>query len=299
MNIDDILNNISALGTIQGVDIETIGYSTLGRPIYSVHLGNYDGPQMIMEGGTHAREYISTIFLIEETKYLSTFDISVGGIYIVPCVNPDGVDLVLSGVSHIRCEKVAKYLLDINGSSDFELWKANANAVDINVNYDALHGAGSQNVFCPSSGNFVGYYPNSERETRVMINFTARVNPSISISWHTKGEVIYYGFETLSEEELARDFAIAEKLSQSNGYPVVRTVGSVGGYSDFVSLYYKVPAYTIEIGSVSIPHPIGEEYLMEIFERNKMVPIVAIEEVGGVVSNIESQIRNLFNCENQ
>lgn len=296
MDINDILNNILALNTIQGVDVETIGYSMLGRPIYSAHLGEYTGPQMIMEGGHHAREYISTLFLIEEIKYLATFNIVGSGIYIVPCVNPDGIDLVLSGVENIGCEVLANYLLGINGSSDFGQWKANANAVDINVNYDALHGMGTQNVFCPSSGNFVGFYPNSERETRVMIDFTARVNPSISISWHTKGEIIYYGFETLTEAELARDYDIALKLSAVNGYPIVRTIGSVGGYSDFISLYYKVPAYTIELGNVSIPHPIGEEYLLEIFELNKDVPIVALQAVGGVVETIDSQIRNLFNC---
>lgn len=296
MNINDILNRITELNTIQGVDVTVIGYSMLNRPIYAVHIGSYQGPQMIMEGGTHAREYISTLFLIEEIKYLSSFDIVDSGIYIVPCVNPDGIDLVLSGVANINCDALKNYLLTINGGNDFGLWKANANAVDINVNYDALFGTGTQNVFCPSSGNFVGFYPNSERETRVMIDFTARVNPSITISWHTKGEVIYYGFETLTEEELVRDYNIALTLSEINGYPIVRTEGSVGGYSDFVSLNYNVPAYTIELGNSTLPHPIGEEYLFEIFELNKDVPIVALQAVGGTVVSMESKIQKLFNC---
>lgn len=283
MVLEDILNQIEELSTIQGVDMTTIGYSTLGRPIYALHLGGYTGPQMIMEGGIHAREYISTLFLIEEVKYLSLYDISVGGIYIVPMVNPDGIDLVLSGVKNIGCDALKNYLLYVNGSSNFSQWKANANAVDINVNFDASFGTGDQNVFCPSPASFVGYYPNSERETRVMIDFTARVNPAITLSWHSKGEVIYYGFESLSEEELARDYRIGESLSAVNGYPLIRTVGSVGGYSDYVSLVYKVPAFTIEIGNVNIPHPIGGEYLLEIFERNKDVPIVALESVGGNV----------------
>lgn len=296
ITIDIILERILALGTLQGVDVEVIGYSMLGRPIYSVHIGSYTGKQMIMEGGIHAREYISTLFLIEEVKYLATFNFSEGGIYIVPCVNPDGIDLVLSGVSNIPCEALKNYLISVNGGQDFRLWKANANAVDINVNFDALFGTGTQNVFCPSSENFVGYYPNSERETRVMIDFTTKINPSITISWHTKGEVIYYGFATLTEEELARDLEIANMLRAVNGYPVVRTYGSVGGYQDYVSLNFKVPAYTIELGSASIPHPIGEEYLLEIFELNKDVPIVALQAVGGVVSAEVIKIKNLFNC---
>ena len=39
------------------------------------------------------------------------------------------------------------------------------------------------------------------------------------------------------------------------------------------------------------------EYLMEIFEINKNVPIIALESVGGIIVDIESQIRNLFDCE--
>ena len=104
-------------------------------------------------------------------------------------------------------------------------------------------------------------------------------------------------FETLDNESLTRDYNIGTKLSESNGYPLVRTTGSVGGYSDYVSAYYNVPAYTIEVGSSTIPHPIGREYLMEIFEINKNVPIIALESVGGIIVDIESQIRNLFDCE--
>ena len=285
LNIENILNRIVDLKTLPNVNVEIIGYSLLNRPIYAVHLGSYDGPQMIMDGGIHAREYLSTLFLIEEVKYLSTFTFENCGVYIIPCVNPDGIDLVLSGTQNIKCDALKNYLTYVNGGNNFGLWKANANAVDVNVNFNALYGKGVQNVFCPSPGNFVGYYPESERETRVMIEFTKQVNPSITISWHTKGEVIYYGFESLTEEELKRDYDIAERLSKVNGYPIVRSVGSVGGYQDYVSLNYKVPAYTIELGSSALEHPISEEYLLENYELNKDVPIVALKAVGGAIYN--------------
>ena len=282
LNYKDIQNRIEALDVIQGVDLSIIGYSLLNKPIYAIHLGNYDGPQMIMEGGIHAREYLSTLFLIEEIKYLATKDIINGGIYVVPMVNPDGIELVLNGTTNLPCDILRRYLLDVNNNNpDFSQWKANANAVDLNVNFDASWGEGTQNVFCPSSGNFVGYYPESEREINNLIRFTKEVNPSITISWHTKGEVIYYGFKSLSPEDLMRDYNIALSLSAVNGYPVIKTEGSVGGYSDYISLVYNVPAYTIEIGNGALPHPIGEEYLMEVFEQNKNVPIVALENVGG------------------
>lgn len=118
-----------------------------------------------------------------------------------------------------------------------------------------------------------------------LIAFTNQINPAITISWHTKGEVIFYGFEVLSPEQLSRDYEIALKLSEVNGYTVVKTEKSVAGYSDWVSLTFGVPAYTIEVGDASLQHPIPEEFLLEVFEQNKDVPIVALEQVGGVFSN--------------
>ena len=87
ISIEELLKQIENLKSISGVELSIIGYSTLNRPIYALHLGNYDGPQMIMEGGIHAREYLGSLFLIEETKYLATMDITNGGIYIIPLVN--------------------------------------------------------------------------------------------------------------------------------------------------------------------------------------------------------------------
>ncbi len=293
ISFEELFSKIGNLKDVMGVETSVIGYSTLGKPIYAFHLGNYDGPQMIMEGGIHAREFLSTLFLIEETKYLSTMDITNGGVYIIPLVNPDGVALVLNGASSIPCDNLKQYLLMLNnGNQNFGQWKANINAVDLNVNFNAYWGKGSQNVFCPSSGNFVGFYPESEREVRALIDFTKQVNPAITISWHTKGEVIYYGFESLSEQSLERDYEIGLKLSAVNGYPLVKTEGSVGGYSDYISLVYDVPAFTIELGNANIPHPLGEEYLLEAFEQNKDVPVVALQSVGGVF--FEQTLTNIF-----
>ena len=282
MKINDIYNSIYELINLSNVDSSVIGYSTFNRPIIAFHIGSYDGKQMFMEGGIHAREYLSTLFLIEEIKYLNDLFINnklVGGYYVVPMVNPDGIALVLDGESSVDCEIQREILKLINNGNDFSLWKANGLGVDLNVNFNAEWGKGDQNLFCPSSGNFVGYYPESERENRVLIQYCKNINPNITISWHTKGEIIYYGFYTLSAESLERDLKIATKISKVNGYPVVKTQGSVGGFSDWVSLNLDVPAYTIEIGNANIPHPLGIENLETVFNQNKDVPIVALNQV--------------------
>lgn len=277
MTFNELFLQIENLTKLPNVTFSIIGYSTMGLPIYNFHIGSFSGKQIFMEGGIHAREYLSTLFLIKDVEYLSNqqFD---GGIYVVPLVNPDGVRLVLNKFDGLTCNKQKEILKLINNNSDdFSLWKANINGVDLNVNFNAFWGQGKQNVFCVAPENFVGYYANSEREVNNLIDVTFEINPSLTISWHTKGEVIYYGFDSLTQSEMLRDKNIATAISKVNGYAVIKTVGSVGGYSDWVSLNLKVPAFTIELGNSSYPHPLSEERLNEVFNQNKQVPLVALE----------------------
>ena len=272
MTFEELNNQIINLSGLLNIDFFIVGYSTLNQPIYGVHLGSYEGKQILIEGGIHAREYPASLVVIKMIEYMSTQELQ-GGIYAIPLVNPDGARIVLDGLDFITCQKLKDYILHINdGSTDFSQWKANAMAVDLNVNFDALWGQGSQNVFCPAPGNFVGYYPESEREVRQLIDFSYRVRPDLTLSYHTKGDVIYYGFEILTPEELARDQELAKFISSINGYTPIKTENSVGGYSDWVSEYLKVPAFTIEIAPVTAPTPVPIEYVEPAFEVNKDVP---------------------------
>ena len=123
----------------------------------------------------------------------------------------------------------------------------------------------------------VGYYPNSEREVRNLIDLSYRFSPDLTLSYHTKGNVIFYGFEALTPEEIERDRIIAEEISQVNGYIPTITSNSTGGYSDWVSVNLRVPAYTIEVGDPTLPTPIPLDAIPDAIERNKNVPIRCLE----------------------
>lgn len=274
MTLQDIFTDIENLGSLEGVDVSVLARTDFDIPIYLVHVGPYDGVQIIVEGSIHAREYITSLLLIEQIKYLHDEPLDFG-IYFVPLVNPDGVRLVLEGADWLP-EETRQFLLMVNGgSADFSQWKANANAVDPNVNFDALWGGGSQNVTYPSPANYIGPSPNSEKEVQALIDLTNKVQPVLTLSYHTKGQVIYYGFEVLTPEQIARDAQIANEIAAVTGYVPIKTEASTGGYPDWVSLNFGVPAYTIEVGSPALAHPIGLQHLPGIFEKNKNVPIVA------------------------
>lgn len=279
MTVSEINERILALGNIEGCDVFIMGYSLFNRPIYGCHIGSYIGNQILLQGAIHAREYITALLLIEQVKYTVQKSFN-GGFYFLPLMNPDGASIVLEGISSIPCKKTQNFISDVNGGSeDFSTWKADGNAVDLNVNFDADWGQGDLNVFCPAPGNFVGYYPQSERECSELVAFAEKNRPNMTISYHARGEVIYYGFTGQTEQEMATDLGIANALAEVTGYQILRSLGSVGGFKDWTTRVLNVPAFTIEVGNFEMSSPITEEYLPVIYEQNKDVPLTAMQSL--------------------
>ena len=288
MTYQELINKILQLQE-EGLELFNAGKSVLGKNILATHVGNYDGTQILIQAGIHAREYITTLLTIELARNLHNNNlVQDGGIYFIFLTNPDGTEIALDGIESVNCNITRQYLtIANNGSTDFSRYKANINLVDLNTNFDANWGDGSQNVFCPATENFVGFYPNSEREVQSLINFTLQVKPSLTISYHSKGNVIYYGFENQSEENISRDQQIGEALSQTTAYPLIFTENSTGGYKDWCIQKLTIPAYTIEVGDDSLEHPIQEENLPEIYQRNKDVPLIALEKAKEFTNSID------------
>ena len=278
MTYNDLISKIEQLKE-EGVEIFSIGKSVLGKDILATHLGETTGTQILIQAGIHAREYITTLLLVELVRELHNNDmIKNGGIYFVFLVNPDGAQIVLDGIEVLPCDITKQYLTYANkGSKNFSQYKANANLVDLNTNFNANWGKGALNVTCPNTENFIGFYPESEREVQTLINFTLKVKPKLTISYHSKGDIIYYGFDGQTKQDHERDFNIGSRLSKATGYPLILTENSTGGYKDWCIQKFTIPAYTIEVGADNLPHPIGEENLPEIYNQNKDVATLALQ----------------------
>ena len=258
----------------RGVKVGSIGRSEWGKELYYLHVGNSEGKQIIITGGIHAREIISAyLCCCLSVKYSEHSGV---GIYFIPMLNPDG-NLLVCG----KAKKEEGYgkAVKINGNSeDFSLWKANGNGVDLNVNFPAKYGYGKQNVFAPAPSSYVGENALCAKESKALYDFTKRVQPAVTLSYHSKGREIYWDFNQF--ENRSRDKAIAKAIERVSGYKLIDgDLDSAGGYKDWCIETLKIPAYTIEIGDDKYLHPLKSWCIIEEWNANKLIPSVLAENI--------------------
>ena len=219
----------------------------------------------IAQYAIHGREYI----VAHLAKAHAELGVETGSCWIIPLANPDGALLSQCGLSSVTDERQRAELLALNGENpDFSLWKANARGVDLNVNFAASWGKGKTNVRIAGAENYIGTSPFSEPETLALKNFTQAVKPDYTVSYHTKGEEIYWYFYQ-SIRTCPRDKTLAQVLSEATGYSLGDARGSAGGYKDWCIQKLGIPAFTIEAGADNLSHPIGEEGLENILLKNR------------------------------
>ena len=256
-----------------GVETGNIGQSVLDQCIPYVFVGKKGGNCLVVQGGIHAREHLTSLLVVCLAKHLvkNSHLLVDGGIYFVPMVNPDGVCLCQPGVDF--APHLAKQLVKINGKhgKDFSLWKANVRGVDLNVNFPANWGKGTSNVFEPSWQNYVGQHPCSEPETKALVDFTNFVKPVATLSYHLKGEEIYWEFGQTGQR-LERDKRLAHGISRYTGYSVCTPKGSVGGYKDWCVQSLGIPSFTVEVGSDKFSHPFPYSQFATILKQNLDLP---------------------------
>lgn len=240
-----------------------IGKSLLKRNIYAVKIGD-GSPTGIAQYTIHGREFITAELAFLHAK----IGVKKGSCWLIPLANPDGALLSEIGLGSLENDAVKERLIAINGNNrDFSLWKANARGVDLNVNFPAKWGKGDKNLRVEGAENYVGKKPFSEPETRALKVFSERISPDYTLSYHTKGEEIYWYFYQ-PPDDILRDKKIARTLSDATGYPLAEAKGSAGGYKDWCILRFHVPSFTIEAGADCFRHPIRTEGLENILTKN-------------------------------
>jgi len=262
-------------GRYEELAITSLGKSILGREIPLLQLGNgrkkvlYVGAHHGMEGMTAAlllrfvNEYFElcrTGSVVERVPVRALF--AARSIYVLPMLNPDGVEYALHGVSDDN--PMRDRVLSMNGgSADFGHWQANARGVDLNHNYNAGFEAykrleGELGILGGGPTRYSGEYPESEPEVAYLCNFLRfSKNFALALSLHTQGEEIYY---TSVGEETVDSARIGRYLAGLCEYRLAKPEGpaAYGGFTDWFIRELGKPSFTVECGKGENPLPFSD-----------------------------------------
>lgn len=256
-----------------------------GRPVSLLKIGR-GNRSVLYNASHHANEWITTPLLM---KFLENYAAaisegeSIGGLdanalfqrtqlYMVPMVDPDGVDLVTGAIApgseeYAAAEQIAAYYPFIPFPDG---WKANLRGVDLNLNYPAGWEQARENKFAlgftsPAPRDFVGSAPLDQPESAAMVLLTRQVNPRLTLSYHTQGEVIYWKYLDLIPPGAQE---IGEQFARLSGYELEDTPYASGfaGYKDWFIQTFNRPGYTVEVGLGTNPLPLTQ--FDEIYRKN-------------------------------
>ena len=271
---------------------EQLTASAFQRSIRTLVIGN--GPRKVLyTAAHHANEWITALVLLkfgEDLAAAIAADGQIGGynardvarnatIYMVPMVDPDGVDLVVGAIQPGSVQyETARTLADRYPAIPFpDGWKANLLGVDLNLQYpagwlQAREIKFSQGYTRPGQRDFVGRAPLNQLESRALAGYTEFIDPALVLAYHTQGGVIYWqygGIEVPGARELGEEFA------RVSGYELADVPYESGfaGYKDWFIQYFRRPGYTIEVGQGENPLPISQ--FDEIYRDNLPILLTA------------------------
>lgn len=271
---------------------EVIGATAFQRQLRTLVIGN--GPRKVFYSAAHhANEWITSLVLLKYAQELARayqdggsiagydakeiFDTAT--IYLLPMVDPDGVDLVTGAIApgSVSYED-ARRLADNYPAIPFpDGWKANLLGVDLNLNYPARWLTArdikfSQGFTRPGPRDYVGRAPLNQLETRSLAEYTRLLDPALVLAYHSQGKEIYWQFDGIfvpGAEELGRAFADA------SGYALADTpyASSFAGYKDWFIQEFRRPGYTVEVGLGENPLPLTQ--FDEIYRDNESILTLA------------------------
>lgn len=261
-----------------------------GRSICAVQLGLGD-TKVLLTGGHHANEYITSMLCWELIEgYMEAVERggSFGGknaaalfenamLYVVPMVNPDGIDLVTGAITPDEPEyRAARAIAADYPELPFPSgWKANLRGVDLNLNYPAgweraRQIKASRGYGAPAPRDYPGERPLDQPETSALAAYTCCIRPELVLAYHTQGSVIYHTYDGVS---LPCADALAQELAAASGYVLepVPPESANAGFKDWFLERFRRPGFTVEAGLGENPLPLSQ--LDEMYARN--APLLA------------------------
>ncbi len=270
-----------------------IGKSVMKKDIPYIKLGN-GNKEIIYTYSIHGNEWITSILCMKfveqlckayvnnEKKYIYNVKelFEKCSLYLVPMLNPDGVNLLTDNIDincneYIKAKRISEKYPNLRFPED---WKANILGVDLNLQFPASWKKGKKinkkNGYGePAPRKYAGLLPVNQKESKAIYSFVLKHKFQLMLCFHTQGEVIYSKYLNYNPEGSQK---IAEAFSKSSGYEIANTSedSSYAGLKDWFIQKYNKPGYTIEVGKGI--NPISISQIEDIYEKNIGIHILGM-----------------------
>jgi hypothetical protein len=228
---------------------EMLGKSYEGRPITALKISDNPRkdesatePSVCFQGGIHAREPLSWEAAAEIITYLTGKYATDGQvkkwvdeteIWIVPCLNPDGVRYAIEG---------------------YDRWRKNRHGpgIDVNRNWHFMWDDSTGGSTSSGDLTYRGPYPDSEAETQAMLAFNWRERFVFEISYHTymtNGHIYHpYGRSDAAKAEPGLISSISASCCAAAGIDSDGYAPGAGGEIDTEFYEFGTICFAVELG---------------------------------------------------
>lgn len=277
----------------------SVGKSEFGLEMSTVRIGHEKPKQksVFLVGNIHAREDYSSklimkflnIFLLNLEKQDYTYPNALRildsiDIYIMPVANPDGLKIAHEDFEGIQ-DSFNLYKDDILLLDTYKEWKANGKGLDLNSSFDDgnHHIKRAENhSACNASEGCKGKFPAEPKETQALQKFIDQKKPLITVSFHTKGNILYWADKKTHPYFKNIDTKINKEVAMKSRF-VLGTIGKKPSiYSSGLENYvrkYKLLGTCVELsrpinGKIQFP---DNQFNTEVWGKAWQIPYIYLE----------------------
>ncbi len=252
------------------ISAEKIGESEKGKDIMLLKLGKGNKKACIV-AGLHAKEDIAVVFTMRcVEEYAAAYYSSSGKygsynmkkmldeytLYIVPTMNPDGLDICNAGEMPLYTNKLTDY--------EREKYKSNANGVNLNRNFPFIWDNVVQDVSGADINTYKGDRENSESETQAIVKLVEENDFEWMFSMHCKGNFVYWS-DAYNKIQKA-DTKLAYRLQDTCGYGLkgtspLKNLG--GGLENWFRYKTGNPGFCVELVAPQYSTEVNKYFAMK------------------------------------
>lgn len=282
--------------------LDTFSTSEFGLPLYRLVIskGGIKGKwPLVLVGNIHAREDYSSKYVMKFTNLFLLSCMGKSSVYpsaekllenwyivVIPVANPDGLKIAHDDWTKIEAFKDA--VLAIKRVETLAEWKANGKGIDLNSNFNDgnhLYKCSAINQESPASEGYKGCFPSEAKEVVALETLLSEVNPLLTLSFHTKGNVLFWRdcdtYVKFNEVDSIINYKVARQTSLNLAPISYNPISYGSGLENFVRARLSQLAICVELSPMihgRVQHP-DRKFNELVWQKCDQLPIIYMQSL--------------------